>query len=174
MPKLLQKTLDAIALVQNGADEKTALQITNNKLDISERAIYKLKDKIKKYSLTHPKIIKSANNQIKRILNGEVREVERTAVTKTGDIVKYQEVIAPSDSNILAAASMVYDRFEPVKGSDQEQGAGNTYIDLSQYQVQVNVTEPQKQVSCHDLSDNNIDKNRTLQPIDIIECDNKC
>jgi hypothetical protein len=141
MPKLLQKTLDAIQLVNNGADARTALQITNSKADISNVAVYKFNQKYKKYSLTHPKLIKSANNQIKRILAGETREIDQQAVTKAGDVVDFKQTIAPSDSNILAAASMVYDRFEPVKGQDSEQPSGNTYIDLSQYHVQVKVDE---------------------------------
>jgi len=139
MPKLLQKTIDAINLVNNGADPRTALQITNNKADISNVAVYKFKEKYKKYSLLNPKLIKSANSQIKRILSGEVREVPKQAVTKSGDVVDYIDVIAPSDSNILAAADMVYSRFEPLKGAQEEQNTGNTYVDLSQYQVQVNV-----------------------------------
>jgi hypothetical protein len=139
MPKLLQKTLDAIQLVNNGADARTALQITNSKADISNVAVYKFNQKYKKYSLTHPKLIKSANNQIKRILNGEVREIDQQAVTKAGDVVDFKQTIAPSDSNILAAADMVYSRFEPTKGQETEQRQGNTYIDLSNYHVQVKV-----------------------------------
>lgn len=117
--KYLTKTLEAIKLVDNGADPATALQITNNKANISRYAVDKFKVKYRKYSLTHPKMIKAANNQVTRILSGEVRLVDQQKVTKNGEIVNYTETIAPSDTNILAAASMVYDRVEPVqRGAD--------------------------------------------------------
>lgn len=117
--RYLSKTLKAIELVDNGADIKTALQITNNKSNISKAGIAVFKAKYKKYSLTHPKLLKSANNQVARILSGEVRQIDQQKVTKNGEIVNYTETIAPSDTNILAAASMVYDRVEPVqKGAD--------------------------------------------------------
>ena len=91
----------------------------------------KVKQKVKKYSLLQPSTVKSANNQIKRILAGETREISQQAVTKAGEVVDYIETIAPSDSNIIAAASMVYDRFEPVKSNVPAEAQGNTYIDLS-------------------------------------------
>ena len=113
-PKYLQKTLEAIKLVDNGADPTTALQITNGKANITRYAVDKFKAKYKKYSLANPSTVKSAHNQIKRILSGEAREIEQQKVTKDGQVVNYTEVIAPSDTNILAAASLVYDRYEPV------------------------------------------------------------
>ena len=133
---LMPKTLEAFKLVAAGLEPREALQAVNCTKKISSQSVSVFKKKLKKYSLTSPSIVKSANNQIKRILAGEVREVPKQAVTKAGEVVDYTEVIAPSDTNILAAASMVYDRYEPVKG----QSAGptsNTYIDLSNYDVKV-------------------------------------
>jgi hypothetical protein len=92
--------------------------------------------------LTEPGTVKLASNQIKRILRARAREVvkEKTVeVTEGIETVKeVTQYIHPTDSNILAAASMVYDRYEPVRGQEQVQGAGNTYIDLSSYQVAIN------------------------------------
>ena len=56
-------------------------------------------------------------------------------MTKAGQVVDYIETIAPSDSNILAAASMVYDRFEPVKSNQEATTINNTFIDLSHYKT---------------------------------------
>lgn len=147
MPKTLQKTRDAILMVQAGIDPESALKYTNLKTKVSAKQVSVLRQKVKKYSLQAPSVVKSANNQLKRILAGEVRTVDKQAVTKAGEVVDYTEVIAPSDTNILAAASMVYDRYEPVKG--QSAGpTGNTYIDLSQYDVKVinHNEQPVKQV----------------------------
>jgi hypothetical protein len=125
-PKYLQKTLEAIKLVDNGADPTTALQITNGKANITRYAVDKFKAKYKKYSLANPSTVKSAHNQIKRILEAETRTLDQQKVTKDGQVVNYKETIAPSDSNILAAAAMVYDRFEPAKQPGDGSGGGLT------------------------------------------------
>ena len=136
--KLLPKTLDAIKLVQAGIDPERALQITNGKEIISERAIYSLKAKSRKYSLQAPSLVRSAQNQIKRILTSGAREEAHTKVTGQGQVVEYTDNIYPTDANILAAASMVYDRYEPTRGQEQAQGGDITYLDLSMINVQVN------------------------------------
>ena len=138
--KLLPKTLDAIKLVQAGIDPKRALQITNGKETISERAIYSLKAKSRKYSLQAPALVRSAQNQIKRILTSEAREEAHTKVTGQGQVIEYTDNIYPTDTNILAAASMVYDRYEPVKPADQGSGQPQTYIDMTSItnNVQIN------------------------------------
>ena len=128
---MLQKSIDAINLVNAGIDPAEALKFVNFKKNISHQAIAELKQKVRLHSLCKPKIVKSAHDQIKRILNGEVREIPQQTVTKQGDVVDYIETIAPSDSNILAAASMVYDRFEPVKSQQAEAGTVITHIDFS-------------------------------------------
>jgi hypothetical protein len=124
-PKYLQKTLDAIKLVDNGADPTTALQITNGKANITRYAVDKFKAKYRRYSLTNPSTVKSAHNQIKRILEAEARTIPQQRVTKEGQVVDYIETIAPTDTSILAAAAMVYDRFEPTK-QPEAPGGGMT------------------------------------------------
>lgn len=131
VPQPYQKTKDAITMIQAGINPAEALKYVNLKDNISGSAVAKIKQKVKKYSLLQPSTVKSANNQIKRILAGETREISQQAVTKAGEVVDYIETIAPSDSNIIAAASMVYDRFEPVKSNVPAEAQGNTYIDLS-------------------------------------------
>jgi hypothetical protein len=111
--KLQSKTLKAIELVERGETPRTALQLVNMTDKISNQAVSSFKRKFKKHSLTHPKVVKQAENQIKRILSGESREVKQQKIIN-GQVVEYTETIAPSDTNIISAVSMVYDRYEPV------------------------------------------------------------
>lgn len=132
-PNYLPKTLEAIKLVDNGADIMTALQITNNKSNIARATVHKFKAKYKKYSLTHPKMVKAANTQVQRILAGETRTIEQQKVNKAGKVVNYTEVIAPSDTNIIAAASLVYDRYEPAVHQALTVNVTVDPVDLSQF-----------------------------------------
>jgi hypothetical protein len=136
-PKLQQKTLEAIRLVQNGADEKTALQIVNNKAVISERAIYKLKDKCKRYSLTAPAVQKLADSQLKRILKGKAREEAHKKVNLSGDVVEYIDNVYPSDTNIIAAITMVKDRTEPAIRQNVNINVDVHPVDLSNFSNRV-------------------------------------
>lgn len=132
-PKQYKNTRAAIAMMDSGMDAKTALQIVNNTDKPAKATIYSLKAKYKKYSLTHPRTVKAASSQIKRILSGEAREIEQQKVTKDGQVVNYTEVIAPSDTNILAAASLVYDRYEPVIKQGVQVNVDISAINLDDY-----------------------------------------
>jgi len=112
--KYMPKTLEAFKLVEAGLSPKQALQAVNYTSKISPTSVSTFKQKLKKHSLTAPKLVKSAHNQIARILAAETREIEQQKVTKDGQVIDYTETIAPSDTNILAAAALVYDRYEPV------------------------------------------------------------
>lgn len=112
-PKYYPKTLEAIQLVNAGISPELALKFSNQKDNIRPETVSRFKQKLKKHSLTAPAMVKSAASQVKRILAAEVREIDQQKVTKSGEVVDYKEVIAPSDTNILAAAAMVYDRYEP-------------------------------------------------------------
>lgn len=110
-PKYQQKTIAAIKMIDNGVDAKTALQIVNNKDNIHPQTVYNLKKNYKKYSLTHPKLIKLAHNAVKDCLTDQPIISKRT--DRQG-----QEIIeenAPTWANKIAAASMVYDRVEPTR-----------------------------------------------------------
>lgn len=137
-PKLSRKSITAIKMVNAGIDPATALKMVNCKDNISHQAIAELKEKVRKHSLSEPSVVKSAQSQLKRILKARAREEVRKKVLTSGEVLEYTDNVYPTDSNILAAAAMVYDRYEPVKGQEAAQGSGNTYIDLSQYQVQIN------------------------------------
>lgn len=138
-PKLLSKTIKAMKLLQAGLTPREALEIVNNKENISENAVDKFKAKVKKYSLTEHTTVHLASNQIKRILRARARETVKEKIVEIVEgvetVKEITQYIHPTDSNILAAAAMVYDRYEPVKSQDQGQGQGNTYIDLSEIKV---------------------------------------
>jgi len=138
LPKLQQKTIDAMRMVQAGLTPREALQYANVTDHISGEAVSKFKAKLKKYSLLAPDIAKLAHHQVRRILKGRAREVVQEKVTKAGEVVKITEQIIPTDSNILAAAAMVYDRYEPVQAAEQGSGQTINYLDFSSYQVAVN------------------------------------
>ena len=103
-------------MIANGVDPKTALLLTNPYKDtITKQAVWKTKAKFDKLSLTRPDLVKLARNAVKDCLEDKPINGE----------------IYPTHSNKLAAASMVYDRFEPVKSNQAEAPQGNTYIDMS-------------------------------------------
>ena len=166
--KLLKKTIDAIKMCQAGIDPETALKATNLKETISPRAITNLKQKCLKYSLTGETTARLASHQIKRILKARAREEAHKKVTSTGEVIEYIDNIYPTDSNILAAASMVYDRYEPVKSQEQDKGSGNTYIDLTSYQVTYQQGCQQAEGSYQQIGDSPTTPEHT-QVIDIVQ-----
>jgi hypothetical protein len=141
-PKMLQKTIDAMMLVDAGLSFRKALQATNMKQNVSNAGIACFKAKYKKHSLTAPKTVKLAHDVITDILAGTPQLEPRKKITKDGQVVEYNEEVMPTWSNRATVALAVYDRYEPVKGADPGPGQGNTYIDLSQYKIDVNVDKP--------------------------------
>lgn len=143
--KLCQKTKDAIKMVNAGIDPREALKMVNYKDTITAKSVCVLKQKVKKYSLSQPSTVRLAETQVKRILRGRGREEAHQKVTKDGEVVEYTDNIYPTDSNIMAAAAMVYDRYEPVRPADQDSGQAQnpgTHVDLRQYQINVHVNKP--------------------------------
>ena len=109
-PKYAQKTIDAINLVSAGLEPTKALQAVNYKANITQQAVNKFKKKYQKYSLTSPKITKLAHDAITDCLSDQ----PIIQVKKDKDGNEVTEAISPTWSNKMAAASMVYDRVEPV------------------------------------------------------------
>lgn len=132
--KLAQKTLTAIKMLDNGVDPKTALQLVNNKHQIHPQTINNLKNTYKKYSLTHPKTVKLAQNAITEILQGKGVEVTKTKIGDDGQLIEYTEETAiPTASNRIAAASLVYDRFEPAIQRTESVNINIDPVDLAKY-----------------------------------------
>ena len=114
-PRYYPKTIEAFKLVEAGLTPEEALKAVNYTSKISGQSVCNFKNKLKKYSLTHPKLLKLAHNAVKDCLTDQPIISKRT--DKQG-----QEIIeetAPTWANKIAAASMVYDRVEPTRQSPE-------------------------------------------------------
>ena len=151
-PKYLKKTLDAIKLVEAGISPRDALQATNMVTKISAQAVSKFKAKLRKYSLTQPQTVHLASTQIKRILKAHAREEAHKKVTKSGEVVEYIDNVYPTDTNILAAAAMVYDRLEPAKTISQ-----NLNINIDASPVDLSRWMDNEKVNCQSPVDKPVD-----------------
>lgn len=112
--KMYKKTETALKMMAIGETARAALETVNDKKNVSRGAVYDLKQKYKKWSLTQPNVVKLAHSQVKRILKAEPRQVTRYKMEQGRPVVDSVQEVAPSDTNILAAAVMVFDRYEPV------------------------------------------------------------
>ena len=135
--KYTQKTKIALKMMAMGEAAETALQLTNSRDTISREAVRKLEAKYRRWTLNSPTMAHLAHSQVKRILKSIPRRVKKEVVLKNGQTAEITEQIVPSDTNILSAAMMVYDRYEPVRGGQDENQHIQQYIDLSEYTVQV-------------------------------------
>jgi len=114
-PRYYPKTIEAFKLVEAGLKPKEALQAVNYTNKISAQSVSEFKKKLKRYSLTHPKLLKLAHNAVKDCLT------DQPIISKRKD-KQGQEIIeenAPTWANKIAAASMVYDRVEPTRQSPE-------------------------------------------------------
>jgi hypothetical protein len=119
--KYTKKRLNQFKMLDSGCTALDTLKISNNKATISKQAAHQLIHEYKKYQLASPELIQLSHKVIKEALKGKEHTYTAQKVTPKGDVVDYKEVIAPTYANRLAAASMVYDRFDPVK----QTGSGN-------------------------------------------------
>jgi hypothetical protein len=131
--KVYKKTQLAMAMISAGETPENALKLLNGKDKIHPQSVYALKRKYKNHSLQAPGMVSAAKSQIKRILKGEAREVTQQKATKDGQVIEYTEQIVPSDTNIIAAASMVYDRYEPVVRQTLNVNVDVDPVDLGQF-----------------------------------------
>ena len=108
------KTKKAIALVeQHGLTPREALILATGKPNISHAAVSSFKAKVAKHSLQTPQMQRMAASVVKDVLKGSTRSFETEKVIN-GQKVNVTETLAPSYTNQLAAAAMVYDRLEPI------------------------------------------------------------
>lgn len=127
-PKYCKKTIMAMKMVAAGIEPREALKTVNCKDSISHQAITELKEKVRKHSLTSQTLVKPAHKLLKDILLMRAKEEAHKKVMPTGEVVEYIENVYPSYSNGLQAIGMVYDRYEPVKGTEQGNTTNNTLI----------------------------------------------
>lgn len=113
-PKISPKGITQIKMMANGVDAKTALLLTNPLKDsVSRESVSKLNQKFKRYSLTQPSLVKAARNVVKDVIEGKGIAQPDGTITAI-----------PNASNRLAAATMVYDRYEPLERGAAGSGAG--------------------------------------------------
>ena len=104
-----------VLLRENGLKTEEAAKA----LDYKTSSAYQINAKLKKYSLTHKKMVKSASKVVQNILDGKA----------WGSIDKIK------DNSALMAAQMVYDRIEPIvrQSMNLNVNADISPVDLSKY-----------------------------------------
>ena len=132
-------------LKENGLTNPEAAKI----LGYSNGTARVISSKINKLSLKHPKMVKSAARIIKDVLDLKPIEVERTAVTKSGQVIDYTDNIYPTHTNALTAAAMVYDRVEPAirQTANLNVNCDISPVDLSQFRGAGYSVQPPERVS---------------------------
>ena len=133
LPKLHNKTKRAIELVDKGVPEDLALQVVNNRQNISPQAVHQFKQKLLKYSLTSPRTVKAAANQLSRILKAEPRSIKQQKINKDGEVIEYIEQISPPDSVIMTAIGEIYSRYQPATTQSINVSVTVDPIDLGDY-----------------------------------------
>ncbi len=114
-PRLYQKTEQAVKLIVNhGLDAKTALKLATGNPNPGRTAVGELRRKAARYSLTRPAMVKMAHDVVKKTLAGEPDSYTTQKLTRSGEVVTVTETVAPTHTNKLTAAAMVFDRAEPV------------------------------------------------------------
>jgi len=131
--KVYKKTAAAIAMMDSGMDAKTALQVVNNTPRPAKATIYSLQAKHRDHTLTAPSTVKLAESQLKRILRAKAKREDHTKVMGNGEVVVYTDNIYPTDTNIIAAAGMVYDRYEPAVKMQASLNMAVDVVDLSTF-----------------------------------------
>jgi hypothetical protein len=79
-----------------------------------ENSAYQLNRKLKKYDLSDNKLVSKANRTIKKLVDGKA----------FGSIDKVK------DSTSLAAAQMIYDRYQPVVKHNMNVNVNQTFVDV--------------------------------------------
>ena len=74
-----------------------------------------------------------AHQAVKDTLQGKEARYDAVKVFSNGKREAYQEVIVPSYTNKLAAASMIFDRDQPIKGQQGSQAPSFTQVNMNVY-----------------------------------------
>ncbi|OHD27932.1 MAG: hypothetical protein A2Y38_07255 [Spirochaetes bacterium GWB1_59_5] len=120
---LNKTTRKAVKLVvEHGVDPKDAWELVNGK-PASAGAVQNLKAKCTDYSLQGEEMQRLSHRVVKNTLRGKPLETRRPQIDKatgmqvkddTGQPIEIIERQYPSHTNMLAAASMVHDRVDPI------------------------------------------------------------
>lgn len=139
-PLTLTDTQIAIAALAASGVQNSAIA---KHLKISDGYVRQVKQKVsRKYDLTASSMVRSAHSAVKSLVKGEA----------FGTIEKVK------DSTALAAAQMIYDRYQPVRGRETEGGPAASFIDFSTINISVQVqsgAEPQA-IECRPVDNSEI------------------
>ena len=114
-PRLYAKTSQALKLVlDHGVTPRDALLLARGGNPPSVAAVKNFKQKVAKYSLTRPAMVKLAHDCVKNVLSGVVDVHTTEKIDRQGNVVTIRESVAPTHTNKLAAAAMVMDRDQPI------------------------------------------------------------
>lgn len=112
MARNTKQTLKLI--VDHNLEPKEAYSLVNGRAP-GKQTLTALNQKVQEYSLQTDEMQRLAARAVKNTLKGKPIECERTIVDrKTGQVIDYTEKQYPSHTNMLAAASMVQDRVDPI------------------------------------------------------------
>lgn len=135
-PRFYGKTQRAADLVvKHGVEPREALLIANNGKLPDRSNIARFKEKCAKYSLSSPKMEKKAYNLLNQVLEMRPLELKQQTVNRQGEVVEYTETIAPTFTNGLAAAAMVFDRTQGIvnKSLNVNASVSISPVDLTQF-----------------------------------------
>jgi hypothetical protein len=118
--------------VEHGIDPKQAYALVNGKIP-SKATLGRVKDKARRMSLTAPAMVKLAHQAVRDTLEGKEARYDAVKVFSNGKREAYQEVIVPSYTNKLAAAAMIFDRDQPIKGQQGDQAPSFTHVNMNVY-----------------------------------------
>jgi hypothetical protein len=114
-PRYYGKTQKALMLVErHGVDPADALRLATGNPTPNPATLTAFRKKAAAYSLSRPSMVKLAHSVVKDTMSGKCDQIQQQKVTSTGQVVDFIENIAPTHTNKLAAAAMVFDRVEPV------------------------------------------------------------
>jgi len=114
-PRMYKKTERACQLIVNhGVDPKEALKLATGNPSPGRTAVMEIRQKAARYSLQRPSMVKLAHKVVKDTLSGKADKITTQKLHRDGKVIEIVETIAPTHTNKLQAAAMVFDRAEPV------------------------------------------------------------
>lgn len=134
-PVMYEKTATAVDLVINhDVDPKTALTLARGSVP-ARSTVREFVKKTSKMSLQSPSMLKLACKAVKDTLQGKEYGYEAVKIFSNGTKVPYVEKIVPNYTNKLAAATMIYDRAEPIIHRNENRNINTdiSVVDLEKY-----------------------------------------
>ena len=146
-------------VAEHGLDVKSAMRLAGYPENIPEKTLSYMKSKVAKHCLTAPGMVKLAHSAVRDALAGRgVETLKQEIDPKTGKMKEIKEITAlPTATNRLAAAQMIYDRIEPIKGQQGNQAPQFTQVNINLYSNPADrfVTETATEKNVIDINSSN-------------------